>query len=155
MEVDRMTKSALTKTWIGGLAVFSAGIVVALVGVFLMLAYGGTFSQIAGTGNYDFHPDLNGVFWTTIGVIVAGRVVALVGGIVQLAAWIAALVNSYGLVDKTWFIILLIGGLLGLGFAPLGFAAMVAYVVAAPEGLSASPQPPAAPVAPPLLPATG
>lgn len=129
-----MTKSAITKTWVGGLAVFAAGIVVAIVGVFLMLAYGGTFTQVAGTNNYDFTPDMSGFFWTTIGVIVVGGLVALIGSVVQLAAWIGGLVNSYALPEKTWFTILLVGGVLSVAFAPIGFAAMVAYVIAAPDG---------------------
>jgi hypothetical protein len=45
--------------------------------------------------------------------------------------------------DNTWFLILLLGGLLGLGYALIGFAVMVAYVIAAPDGtLFRQPQPP-------------
>lgn len=129
-----MTKSTVTRTWVGGLVVFAAGIVVAMVGVFLMLAYGGTFTQIAGTNNYDFTPDMNGFFWTTVGLIVVGGLITAIGGIVQLAAWIGGLFNSYLLPSKSWFVILLLGGLLSFFFAPVGFAAMLAYVVAAPDG---------------------
>lgn len=129
-----MIKSTITKTWIGGLAIFAAGILAAMVGVFLMLAYGGTVAQVAGTNNYDFTPTVNGFFWMTVAVIVVGGLTALIGGIVQLAAWVGALVNSYLLPEKTWFLILLIGGVLSLAFAPVGFAVMVAYVVAAPDG---------------------
>ena len=129
-----MTKSMITRVWIGGLAVFAAGIVVAMVGVFLMLGYGGTFTQIVGTNNYKFVPDMNGFFWVTVGLIVAGGVIGLIGSIVQFAAWIGALLNSYRLPDKAWFLVLLLGGVLSLGFAPIGFAAMIAYVIAAPDG---------------------
>ena len=69
--------------------------------------------------------------------MVAGFFAAAVGGLVQLAAWIGALVNTYRLQDKTWFAVLLAGGLLGLAFGLLGFAAMVAYLVAGPDGMSA------------------
>lgn len=134
LEVNDMSKSTITKTWIGGLAVFAAGIVLGIVGVFLMLAYGGTFTQIAGTSNYDFTPNMNGFFWTTIGLIVVGGLITLVGSIVQLAAWIGGLFNSYLVPSKGWFVILLLGGVLSLAFAPIGFAAMLAYVVAAPDG---------------------
>jgi hypothetical protein len=129
-----VTKSAVTRTWIGGLAVFAAGVVVAIVGIFLMLAYGGTFAQVAGTNKYNFTPDMNGFFWTTIGIIVVGGVFTLIGSIVQLAAWIGGLVNSYMLPEKAWFGILLAGGVLSFAFAPIGFAVMLAYVVAAPDG---------------------
>lgn len=133
--ISEMTKATITKSWIGGLAVFAAGVIVAIVGVFLMLAYGGTFNQVPGSSNnYDFTPTLNGFFWTTVGLIVTGGVIGLIGGLVQLVAWIGGLVNSYALPEKTWFLVLLLGGLLSFAFAPIGFAAMVAYVVAAPDG---------------------
>lgn len=140
-----MRKSTITRTWIAGLVTFAAGIVVALLGVFVMLVFGGTFTQIAGTSNYDYTPSLDGTFWSGIAVIVVGGLGIIVGGVVQVAAWIGALVNSYQLPDKAWFIVMLLGGLFGLGFAPLGLAAMVAYVVAAPEGQVERPavQPPA------------
>jgi hypothetical protein len=130
-----MTKPMIVKTWIGGLAVFAAGIIVALVGVFLMLAYAGTFTQVAGTNNYDFVPNMNGFFWLTVLLMVAGGIIGLIGSIVQLVAWIGGLFNSYALPTKGWFVVLLLGGLLSVGFAPIGFAAMIAYVVAAPDGL--------------------
>lgn len=149
-----MTKSTITKTWIGGLATFAAGIVAAMVGVFLMLGYGGTFTQIAGTNNYDFTPNIDGFFWTTVSVIVIGGVITLVGGIVQLAAWIGALFNSYLVPSKAWFLILLLGGLLSFFFAPIGFAAMLAYVIAGPDGSAYQQvQPPAPAQSPsPLVP---
>ncbi len=130
-----MTKSAVTKTWIGGLIVFAAGVVAALIGVFLMLGYGGSFIQVS-SNNWQFNPDVNnGFFWTTIAIMIAGGVIAAVGGLVQLAAWIAALANSYHLPDKAWFTILLIGGIIGLFTGLVGFAVMAAYVIAAPDGL--------------------
>jgi len=130
-----MTKPMITKTWIAGLVVLAAGLVVAAVGGALMLAYGGTFTHIAGTANsYTFVPTLDSFFWTTVVVVSIGAVLAALGGIVQLVAWIGGLVNSYRLTDKTWFVVLLLGGVLGLAFGLIGFAAMVAYIIAAPDG---------------------
>jgi len=134
-EVNHPMKSTITKTWIGGLVVFAAGIVVSIVGVFLMLAYTGTFTQIVGTNGYNFTPDINGFFWTTIGIIVFGGMITLIGSVVQLAAWIGALFNSYMLPSKAWFLILLLGGVLSLVLAPIGFGVMLAYVAAAPDGV--------------------
>jgi len=128
-------KSTITKTWIGGLVVFAAGILVSVVGVLLMLAYSGTFTQIVGTNGYNFTPDINGFFWTTIGMIVLGGLITLIGSVVQLAAWIGALFNSYMLPSKDWFLILLLGGVLSLVLAPIGFGVMLAYAVAAPDGV--------------------
>jgi len=135
LEVNSMTKSLITKVWIGGPAVFAAGVVATIVGVLLMLGYGGTFTQVAGNNDYEFVPDMSGFFWVTVGLIVAGGVIGLIGGVVQFAAWIGALANSYALPDKIWFVVLLVGGLLSIAFAPIGFAAMVAYVIAAPDGM--------------------
>ncbi len=130
-----MTKSTITRTWIAGLVVLAAGLVLAGVAIFLMLAYGGTFTQTS-TNSYDFVPNLDSYFWMTVGLIIAGGILAGVGGIVQLAAWIGALVNTYRLQDKTWFTILVLGGVFGLVFGLVGFAVMVAYVIAGPEGMS-------------------
>jgi hypothetical protein len=129
-----MRKSLITRVWIGGLVVFAAGIIFALFGVFLMLAYGGTFTQVAGTNSYDFNPNTNGFFWATVGLITTGGLVAFVGSIAQFVAWIGGLINSYALPDRTWFAVLLIGGVLSFAFAPLGFAAMLVYVIGAPDG---------------------
>lgn len=149
-----MTKTTITKTWIGGLAVFAAGIVVAIVGVFLMLAYGGTFTQVVGSPNeYSFVPNTDGFFWFTIVLMSLGGLIALAGSVVQFVAWIGGLFNSYDLPGKAWFGVLLVGGLLGTAFAPLGFGVMIAYLIAAPDGtpyrLAASaPTPTARPLAP-------
>lgn len=152
-----MNKSTITKTWLVGLVAFAAGIVAAIIGVLLMLGYGGTFTQVAGTANqYDFTPNMNGFLWTTISVIIVGGLIALVGGIVQLAAWVAALFNTYLVPDKAWFLIVLLGGLLSFFFAPIGFASMLAYVIAGPDGsVYHQVQPPApVPQTRPLAPTT-
>ncbi len=56
------------------------------------------------------------------------------GDLVQLVAWIGALANTYLVADKTWFAIVLAGGLFGFFFGLIGFAAMIAYVIAGPDG---------------------
>ncbi len=130
-----MIKSTITRTWIAGLAVFGAGIVAALFGVFLMLAYGGTFTQVEGTASqYQFTPTTNGFFWFTVAIIVIGGLMAATGGIVQFAAWVGSLFNTYLMPTKEWFAVLLLGGLLSFFFAPIGFGAMLAYVIAGPDG---------------------
>jgi hypothetical protein len=129
-----MMKSTTTRTWVAGLIVLAAGMVTGGVALGLMLAYGGHFTPAASGNGYDFIPNLDGYFWTTVTIATVGFFVAVAGGIVQLAAWIGALANTYQLQDKTWFTILLVGGLVGLAFAVVGFAAMVAYVIAGPDG---------------------
>lgn len=135
-----MTKATVTRTWVAGLVVFAAGLIMGGVSLGLMLAYGGQFSAAPSGNGYDFVPSIDGFFWTMVGLMVAGGTIAAAGGIVQLAAWIGALVNAYQLEDRTWFTVLLVGGLLGLAFGLAGFAAMVAYVIAGPDGLAARQQ---------------
>ena len=47
-------------------------------------------------------------------------------------SWIGALLNTWQLESKAWFL-----GLLLLGIFNFGFFAMVAYVIAGPDGTSA------------------
>ena len=140
-EVNNMTKFTITRTWIAGLVVLAGGLVVVGLSVGLMLAYGGTFTPAPFGNGYDFVPRFDSFFWTTVGFIVVGGTAVVAGGIVQLAAWIGALINTNRMPDKTWFAVLLVGGILGIVFAPIGFAAMVAYVVAGPDGMTVQPQP--------------
>ncbi len=131
-----MTKPTITKAWLAGLLMFVAGLLVAGLGVALMLAFGGQYTPAASGNGYDFNPTINGFFWLTISLMVLGSTVAAAGGIVQLAAWIGALVNTYQIADKTWFAALLASGLLGFAFSLLSFAGMVAYLVAGPDSMA-------------------
>lgn len=71
------------------------------------------------------------IAWSTLGVAMVG-VVAIMGGLLAgLVAWMGALLNTWQLLSKAWFV-----GLLLLGIFNLGFFAMVAYVVAGPNGRS-------------------
>jgi hypothetical protein len=83
-----------------------------------MLAYGGTFTAAPIGSGYDFVPSFDSVFWTMVGLMIAGFSVTAIGGLVQLAAWIGTLVNTYRLEDKTWFAVVLAGAMLGLAFRP-------------------------------------
>lgn len=132
-----MRKSTITRTWVAGVILLAAGLLVGGVSLGLMLAYGGQFTAAPSGSGYDFTPRLDGFFWTMVSLMIVGFTVAAVGGIVQLTAWIGALVNTYQLADRTWFVVLLAGGLLGLAFGVVGFAAMVAYVIAGPDGTAA------------------
>jgi hypothetical protein len=131
-----MRKPAITKLWLIGLIGLALGLLVGGLGLGLMLAYGGHYTATTTGNGYDFVPTFNAFFWTTFGLMVAGFTLAAAGGVAQLAAWIGALVNTYQLKDKAWFIALLAGGLLGVAFGLIQFAAMVAYLVAGPDGMA-------------------
>lgn len=149
-----MTKTTITRTWFAGLIVLAAGLLLGGISLGLMLAYGGQFTAAPNGTGYDFIPRLDAFFWTTVSLMIIGFTVAAVGGVVQLAAWIGALVNTYQLPDRTWFIVLLAGGLLSLAFGLVGFATMVAYLVAGPDGMPARPPVPVPTTAPEARPPT-
>jgi hypothetical protein len=142
-----MSKFTITRIWIAGLIALAAGLIVGGAGLGLLLAYGGHFAPALSGSGYDFIPTINGYFWAMISLMVVGFTVAAAGGVTQLAAWIGALVNTYQLADKAWFIVLVATGLLGLGFGLVGFAGMVAYVIAGPNGMPV--EQPRTPLTPP------
>jgi hypothetical protein len=147
-----MSKRTITRLWIAGLVVLVIGCIVGGVSLGLLFAYGGHFTPAPSGNGSEFVPNLDDFFWTTVGVTATGFTIAIVGGILQLAAWIGALINTNRLQDKMWFIVLLVGGLLGLNFGLLGFATMVAYLVAGPDGMtSQQPQPWPADLRPPTI----
>ena len=129
-----MTKSTVVRTWLGGLVALAGGLALMALSIGLMLGYGGTFTQSSDGQVYNFVPKLDGFFWSTVVGIVFGSVIAAVGGLVQLVAWIGAMMNTFQLEDKAWFAVLLAGGLVGLVIGVVGFVAMVAYVIAGPDG---------------------
>jgi hypothetical protein len=59
----------------------------------------------------------------------------LFAAVTHFVAWIGAVLNTAQLPDKTWFVVLLVVGLLGLVFI-----ATVAYVIAGPDGVKAKEQ---------------
>jgi hypothetical protein len=128
-----MAKSTITKLWIAGLIVVVGGLLMGGISLGLMLAYGGHFVAAANGNGNDFVPTLDGFFWTMVSLMIVGFTVAAVGGVLQLAAWVGALVSTYQFVDKTWFAVLLVGGFIGLGVTLVGYAVMIAYFVAGPD----------------------
>lgn len=143
-----MRKATITRAWLGGLAGIIAGIVAVALGTILMLAYGGTFGGPTGR---DFVPDMSAFFWWMVGLITAGVLVGSAGAIVQIVAWIGALINTYASPEKAWFVVLLVGGLLavvGVLIAP--FVVMVVYLISGPdvEPLRTRPAVPAPPAPP-------
>ena len=120
-----MSKQTVTRLFVGSLIAVVAGIVFAAVGFGLAFASGAFI--VSG-------PAVTGVDATqlTAAAIVAITVGALgiVGGAIgQFVAWIGAVINTSRLDDKTWFILLLVLGLLSFGFI-----AMLVYVIAGPDG---------------------
>jgi hypothetical protein len=71
-----------------------------------------------------------------IAAVVAGSLLAGIGTVASIGAWVAALFNTSRLADKTWFTVLLV-----LGAVSFGWIAMIAYVFAGPDGTAVAPRP--------------
>jgi hypothetical protein len=99
-----------------------------------ILAIAGVWVAIANDVFVMNGPDIVGLrgsalAWSALGIAMVG-VFAIMGGLLAgLVAWIGALLNTWQLESKAWFV-----GLLLLGIFNLGFFAMVAYLIAGPDG---------------------
>jgi len=124
-----MSKATVTKLFIGGLIAFGAGAVVAIFAIALAVANnvfvmdGNDIAAIQG-GN---------LAWLLIGLAVLGVLAAAGGVITGFVAWIGAVLNTWQLDNKGWFV-----GLVLLGIFNFGFIAMIAYVIAGPDGKAAA-----------------
>lgn len=120
-----MSKATVTRLFIGAGFAMIAGAILAVAGVWVAIAN----NVFVMNG-----PDIVGLqgsalAWSALGVALVG-VVAIMGGLLAgMVAWIGALLNTWQLDSKAWFI-----GLLLLGVFNLGFFAMVAYLIAGPDG---------------------
>src|SRR5829696_9190596 len=120
-----MTKAVVTKLFVGAIVAVVTGLVLGFAAVMVALANGAVVMD---------GPDVSGIqatpfVWTMVALAVVG-IVAMIGGvIVGLVSWIGALLNTSLLDDKTWFVLLLVLGLLSFGVV-----AMIAYVIAGPDG---------------------
>jgi hypothetical protein len=118
-----MTKATISTLFWTSLLALTAGLV--------MLVVTGGLAYASDTFEMD-GPDVVGIRstpfgWTMLGLAATALLVVLAALVGQLVAWVGALLLTAQLEDKTWFIVLLVTGLLSLGFV-----AMIAYVVAGP-----------------------
>jgi hypothetical protein len=120
-----MTKSTVTKLFIGSGIAIIAGAVLFVAAVWLAIASDAFItsgSDIVGLRG-------NAMAVVALGLGILGSI-AVVGGFAGgLVAWIGALLNTWQLESKAWFVALLL-----LGIFNLGFFAMVAYLMAGPDG---------------------
>jgi H+/Cl- antiporter ClcA len=120
-----MSKGTVTAVFLGSVVAVIAGAVLAFAAVWT--AYANGAFVMSG-------PDVIGVqstpqAWTIIGLGIVAALAMIAGFIGGLVSWIGALLNTAELTDKTWFIILLV-----LGLFSFGLVAMIAYVIAGPDG---------------------
>jgi hypothetical protein len=133
LEVVDMTKSLIVRLFWGSLIGLVAGLV--LVGITGALAISNDIFVMSG-------PDVTGVkssvlSWTLLGLLGLAILILLLAAVAHFVAWIGAVLNTAHLPDKTWFVVLLVVGVLGLVFL-----ATAAYVIAGPDGLKAKEESP-------------
>jgi hypothetical protein len=137
-----MTKRTITTWWLIGAIVMIVGGILALFSSLALVTHIGDLT--ANFQSKSFVPD--SYFWTLISLIVLGGIAVMGGIAVQFVAWIGAVINTNRLADKTWFNILLWGGIVGVVLGPLfGLGAMfwwglmIAYLVGGPDGMAEAP----------------
>ena len=124
IEMFQMSKTTVTRLFVGAIVAVVAGIVLGAAALFAALA-----SDAIDLGGSDYI-DVNGGAgaWTALGLLILGSLAILGGTVAAVVSWVAALLNTWQLEDKAWFASLLALGLLGFGVV-----AMIAYVVAGPD----------------------
>lgn len=114
-----MTKSVIAKLFYGSL--IAIAVAVALLGVALAIAFASSSFVMDG-------PDVVGIQsgfgWAMVAVAVVTSLVIVAGSIAQLVAWIGALIRTAALESKTWFVVLLLSGVLGFSLI-----AMLVYLL--------------------------
>ena len=122
-----MSKQTVSRLFIGSL-------IAGIAGVILALAAGGTAyanDVFVMSGNQITGVHWTPLAWSMLGLGIVGSLALIAAAIGGLVAWIGALLNTSQLESKTWFLVLLL-----LGIFSFGFFAMVAYVIAGPDGTS-------------------
>jgi len=118
-----MSKSAITKLFVAAVIAVVAGIVVAVSAGVAALANGAVTIGGPTVVTVDGH-----AFAGTLGWFVVGGLAIAGGSLAALASWIGALLNTVQLDDKTWFVALLVAGLVSIGWV-----ATAAYILAGPD----------------------
>jgi hypothetical protein len=116
-----MGRSLIVKLFFGSLIGLVAGAVV--LGVAGALALGNDVFVMDG-------PDVVGINagslgWILIGLMALAGLVLALATVAQVVAWIGTVLNTAARPDKTWFVFLLVLGLLGFGLV-----ATLVYVIA-------------------------
>ena len=124
-----MSKLTVTRLFIGSLIAFGAGAIIAVLAIGIAVAN----DAFVMAGNDIVAIQGGTLSWALIGVAILGGLAAAGGVIAGFVAWIGAVLNTWQLDSKAWFI-----GLLLLGIFNFGFVAMIAYVIAGPDGKAAA-----------------
>ncbi|MDF1479337.1 hypothetical protein PYV02_09615 [Leifsonia sp. H3M29-4] len=116
-----MSRSVIAKLFYGSLIAFA--VVIVLVGVVIGLAISTRSLMMDGRDVVGVSPS----GWWIVAVAVVMLLLIVGASIAQLVAWIGALIESATLENMTWFVVVLVGGILGFGVI-----VMLIYLLAVP-----------------------
>ena len=122
-----MSKATITKLFIGGAIAIVAGAILVIAAVWIAIVndvFVMSDNQVVGVRG-------SGLAWSMLGLGIVGGLTMFGGMIVGLISWIGALMNTSQLENRSWFLVLLL-----LGIFSFGFVAMIAYLIAGPDGTS-------------------
>ena len=120
-----VTKTTVTRLFIGSVIAFGSGAIVAILALGLALA-----SDVFVMAGNDIAAIEGGpLAWGLITVAGLGGLAAAGGAIAGFVAWIGAVLNTWQLDSKAWFVALVLTGIFNFGFL-----AMIVYVIAGPDG---------------------
>lgn len=125
IEMIRMSKKNITRLFVAAVVAVGAGLVLGFAALGTALAT----DAIDFGGSYVIDVNGGSGAWIALGLVIVGSLVILGGTVAAAVSWLGALLNTWHLEDKMWFWSLLALGLLGFGVV-----AMIAYVVAGPDG---------------------
>ena len=125
IELIRMSKKSVTRLFVGAVVALAVGLVLGIAALWSALA--GDAIDLGGSHVVDVNGGSGA--WTALALVAVASLVILVGTAAAVVSWLAALLNTWRLDDKAWF-----GALLALGLLGFGVLAMIAYVVAGPDG---------------------
>ena len=124
-----MTKATVSRLFIGGSLAVIAGAILAVAAIWVAIA-----NDVFVMNGPDIVAIRGGALaWSLLGVALVGALAMAAGAVTALVSWIGALLNTAQLESKTWFLVLLL-----LGIFSFGFFAMIAYVLAGPDGTTES-----------------
>ena len=130
-----MFKSTVTRLFIGSLIAFGAGATIAMLAIAVAIA-----NDVFVMNGNDIAAIQGGALaWLLLGLALLGSLAAAGGVIAGFVAWIGAVLNTWQLESKAWFVALVLTGIFNFGFI-----AMLIYVVAGPDGKAARTAQPAA-----------
>ncbi len=120
-----MSKATITKLLIGSAIAAAAGAFLTIAAIWGAIAN----DVFVMSGQNVVGIEGGTLAWFLLGLAAIGGLTffgAMVGGLVS---WIGALLNTAQLESKTWFLVLLL-----LGIFSFGLVALIAYVIAGPDG---------------------